>query len=1292
MQQFFFAIYAAHLLLGEVRNMAIDMKKVRELTPNLCEMYDRDSFVVMLKRRGLANMTSYLDAYIHSGWIVPIEVGNKVRFHRGHMLILLRLASINDLHYTAGIENAFDFEDIMSRRAFLCESNAKNVRDDASKIQQLFFWLWSDNASALQPLNAVLAKAIIDLSLDYLDPDGFYENLRIDDGVGTFKLVKDLLAMQSEISEIVSLASSSGLSIPNVQYIFDRKRKYDELSALMLPLQSPFLAVPTRDIMADERLAFIRERNQLLADKKYEELVEFYKSHCYYYESDIACHAALCVCIGHIYGDLIKNSEKAAAAFQEALEYDPANTDAFQEISHHLREAEKWEDLIDLLSNHWDAIDDPQKRCALILECAQIQAFKCQRIRDAIGLYERCAIEGIPGNDFDNLYKIVAGLMEDFTALEKMRVLATLTLHIVNFSQCDKVEALRNKCDVSDDVLGRCFQALIEAGLQSFKGDQPEALDVLCNAITLSPRTNLIDALMYRIASKIHAFNEFQEGVSSLETEAIPSEELSDIWVRIAKVLMRLPNHEMHALEFAEKAVNAYPANNDAIDLCYALAMKDGRLERAFIYATIKAARTKDDKIKEDLESACEEMKLSFEDDEDKLMSAYETLLQFDDVQEDVSRNLRDLMNDLETPKAIDLLQRIETKCISAGMSMFVGELYQCVLERNLSPEQKKSLLERYVGFLLGQDPSKHMDLFVSVHAQLFAMAPSDRLFTMLKQTLKDDTEQLRAWTGLIEDAANHISDSRTLAKIYTTLASCYGEHSLGDLEKEADAYACILRVIPDSVPAFKCCFTAFARLERYFDCTEMCKTFPIEKLSQPERWHYVSKALSFATLRQGDPEAMQFFLTVLAKDNEADIPALLNELVQEAEKDNVDRGQIACFFDIISSNMQGLASVVLKIARANLLALNEANDEVVEILNADLYHEAAAYKVTAFAAPALESLAKSGNDGDLQIVKLWNPELFSAVSAEGECTSEASVKSGSEQTSEVSASIAALVKECAENIGDESFAIVIDNALKTLSSDDATSLCLKLGKLYESNQNLQVAETYYKKAFQYTQSFELLEFYKRVRHFKKALKILSFKLAKAPDSAKNAVKLEMAIVYENMRDFANAIKVMDELIASKSFDKASFIAVLRQKSTCLIQLGDNDTALATLRQASAEADPKTRDEIETDICFLLRETSPDEAKKMQQSLVLRGTVSDKNTLLNACFDMDEGKFTDAEAKLNALIQPDSPMAVSALEQKIRLQQKRGDSDDKIRETALTLSKLAPSNAIAKALLQDAAK
>ena len=169
------------------------------------------------------------------------------------------------------------------------------------------------------------------------------------------------------------------------------------------------------------------------------------------------------------------------------------------------------------------------------------------------------------------------------------------------------------------------------------------------------------------------------------------------------------------------------------------------------------------------------------------------------------------------------------------------------------------------------------------------------------------------------------------------------------------------------------------------------------------------------------------------------------------------------------------------------------------------------------------------------------------------------------------------------------------------------------------------------------------------------------------------------------MRDFANALKIIDELLDSDAFDTPARIALMRQKSTYLLQTNDAKQALATLQQASAAADANLRDEIDTDIAFLLRESDRDAAQKLLDALSQRGVKSEKMTLLTATFDIDEKRYDDAEAKLTSLIRPDEPLAIAALEKLILLKQNRGDDDAQIREVARQLAETPSQNKSSKA-------
>lgn len=1259
------------------------MSIVREHSKFLCETFELDSFSVMLKCRGLEKVIPYIDAYTKAGWISPIEVKNKKRFHRGHLLILLELSRCNVIEYLSGLGDSFDFEDLFSRRAYVCDLKAKNVRDDVEHIERFFEWLWSDNPRSFIPADAVHTKAIIEQMLDAIDPKQFYENLQIPNSDGTYKLVHELITMQSNIEELVGLAASAGMQVTNAAYLFDRKRLMEEIESMMLPVKSHFLAVPNRDMQADERMDFLRERNQLLADRKYSELIDFYEGHSYLYDSDPEKHAELSVCIGYIYGDLLKDSEKAAASFQEALEYDSSNSEAFLEISHHLKEAEKWDELVELQANHWDTIEDVSERCALILDCAQIQAFKCQNINESLVLFERCMLEGHPGNCFDVLYKIIAGLMSENTNLEKMRALVTLTLHITNYSQCDKIEALLQEYSSSTgakEPFGLCLSKLIEAGLQSFKGDQPQALETLREAIGYSSSTNLIDGMLLRIASKMHSVSEFREAIDDLESDSLSSKELSNIWMRIAKVLLKLGNWNEVVLEYAEKAVNSDPENNEAIDICYNIAMRLSRPDRAFIYASLKAARTKNPGLKSEIENTCRELKLSFGDDDEKLMSAYETLLSFDELKDDVSEGIRELMTSVDNEKAISILQRVEAKCMASGMSNFVGELYRLVLERDITTDVKKGLLERYLGCMLGQGPALDMDEFISIHAQRYALGPSDHLFLMFKNTAKDNEDAMIKWTSCLEDAVSDIDDKTRIAKIQMTLATCY-QSFLKDNDKAADAFANLLKVAPDNVPAFKCCFKSFEDLERYFDCVEIAKAFPFDKLSQQERLAYSLKSLSFSVIHLYDTSSMKYFIDIIAKDDENNVFRVLEHITEEAVKNEVEKDQLICFLEKLETDESGLTALAMHLVRAKMLLEESRFDEVVPLLDKETRIQAKKYKLDVKIIELLSKLDK--NDNTLKpVFDIWmsSPEKLSPSSSSD---ASHSVKSSS-------ASIEALVHECAENIEDDSFQMVIDGALKTLSAADQSELCIKLGALYEKNNRMQQAEDYYKRAFASTQSYELLEFYKRSRLFKRAIKIMNFKIQHTPEKEKNTERLELANLYEKSGNFKNAVLVLDDILLHKdTLDKKVIVEIMRKKAADLVVDGKVDEAVAALANASSEIqDPKQREEIDIDRCFLMREATPAEAKKLQQTLILRGAKSEKMSLLGLCFDIDSEKYNEANSKLDMLLKSDNvAIRISALEQKLRMHDKRGDSADLIKETANALLSISPEHPAAKAAL-----
>ncbi|MBQ9243749.1 MAG: hypothetical protein IJ165_11115 [Proteobacteria bacterium] len=1237
------------------------MNTVRAQSTTLCETFDRDGFLAMLKKRDLEAICDHLDDYVETGWINPIEAGNKRRFHRGHMLILLRILSCTDIKYQSALQKNYDFEDIMSRRAYICDLETENVREDAKIINQLFLWLWCNDASAFNVMNAVHTKAVIDISLDRLDPTGVYEGLKRDD-IGTCKLVHDLITMQDEISSIIALASSLGISIPNVPHIFDRKRRLDEIQSLLLPPSSPFLAVPTRDINADDRMKFIKTRNKLLVEKDYKGLVEHYDAHSHLFTCEPLRHAQMCVCLGHIYSDLLNDKAKAAEEFKEALEYDNGNKAAFQEIDRSLRALEKWPELVELLYNYWDSIEDPQKRCAMILDCAQLQAFKCQNIEEAIRLYERCMLEGYPGNDFDNLYKIIAGLMDNNTDLERMRALVTLSLHIVNYSQCDKVMSLRQKFDTSTEPLGSCLSLLIEAGVQSFKGDQPQALETLRDAIVQYPSIDLMEGLLYRIATKLQSFNEFRESINDLDSEALSNADLSDVWMRISKVLLRLPKYDLLALEYAEKASAADPTNNKAIDLCYELSVNASQPERAYIYGSVKAARTQDDDERANLENAIKDYRLAIGNDEGKLLTIYETLLQFGDLNDVVIDGIRDLISSVDDMKAIATLQRVEAKCMAVGMSSFVEELYQSVLERDISLELRKSLLERYLGFLLGQGTNLKLDVFIATHAQLYCLAPSELRLTMFKSTVQDNLDAFRTWTNYLEDGIANIEDRKTVAKIQTTLANCY-QNILHDQDKAAEAYANLLKTAPDNVPAFKCSFSAFERLERYYECIEVAKSFPLDKLSPQERFSYAFKSLTYAFIHLFDTDAIRFFFNLIANDDENMVPAVLTQLLEKAEAANVDKDQILYFLEQLSCNTSKFANATLRLCRAELLVSLDRKEDAASLLGESCYYDV---KGTSLEPRAKDIVKKVVADSDkFRILEdLWLPRQAEPPKAiDMKATSLPSIMAAAKTIQapvEKQSPLDALIHECSEAIDNEEIvAQTIAPALTTLSPADQAYLFTKLAELFEQNKALPQAEEYYKRAFRNSmQVDDLLNFYRRNNLIKKSSKILIKQLPKATGEARKEINLELAQNFNTMHDFENAAARLGDIIETADLERLDKVKYLRQQATYYMAAGKHDDAIQALKLASSESDIRQKEDIDIDTCLLMRITDINEAQKLYHSLTLRGAKSEKMQLLTIGFDIDAKKYDEASAMIDKLLATDNQvLKASLLEEKRRLQE-----------------------------------
>lgn len=1286
------------------------MKSIRERTQALCETFDLESFKAYLSKRGLEKLTLSIDDYVQSGWITPLLIGSKTRFHKGHFVILLRLSRVSQIQYDAGVMMNHDFEDIMLRRSLICDIETADMVDDAKRIEALISWLWSDDIHRFRVKDAVQTKAIIDLTLDQIDPEGFYETLRVDaQSYGDYPVVQDLIAMQAEIAALVGLATSTGSEIPNVQYIFDRFEFYRKVRAILEPLKSPYLVTPTRNMMVDERIEFLKTRNTLMIAGNYQGLVDHYNANLYLFEDDVQRHARLYACLGNIYGQLLDDNAKAAEAFRVALQYEPGNPEAFKNLSHHLREAKDWDALVDLLSNHWDAVDSPQSRGEMITECAKIEAFHRHNIDEAIGLYERCMNDGLHANAFDDIHKIISELMTESSDLSRLRLLTILTTHITNYPQSDKVVALQAKYDNSDDPVARSTSLLIDAGVEGFRGDQIKAVELVREAIIAYSENTLIDGILRFVVAKMPNTSEFNDIMLELESEAFSTEDLAKIWVRIARALFSQPQHSAVAFQYAQHAVVINPNDDRAIELSYQASVDAGRHDRAFVYACLKARRSSNEAQRKLWDSTAKELRLSLNDDE-KLLNSYESLLQYGGEFEGLDEALKELINSMSDGHAIDLLQRVEARCVANGMGKLVSELYASVLEREIELDLKRGLLERFIGFLLGQSQNIERDVFLRTHAQLFALAPSDRLFGMLQNITQDKTDELKQWTKYLHDHATQIDDPVILVRIYTTLADCY-QNTLDDAENAADAYRKILQLEPDNVAIYKNAIANNVKLDRHFECVELSLNFPIEKLSPPDRTAYTQTALEQAFVYLYDQKAIAQLVTRLAKYAEPQILEIIDSVLNQAKVAKVANDQILGLLEHVEADVQGIGALALRIARAECLIQEARLDEAIALLDAETFKNLQKHSRAKDYIPRIvalhPSLEKSNQIKDFE--RIW---IIDEPESEPIPVIPSIAPLPSAETNQAAVGIPPLppppspvipqspaptvnpdkLKKVLDKLEDQEALADLEADIKALPPQEASQVCAQIAAHAEQAGALTMAEAYYKRCFAYTQGVELLDFYKRNRQFKKALKILQFRLAKSPTPyAAISNKLDIAMCYQQINDVDNSLKWLNDVDskAIQELEKAQQLSVIELKAALHTGLSDFDNALQLLQQASQLAEPKHREAIDVDRCLLMRETdNKTDAKKIWQTLILRGLKSDKMQLLNICFDIDAENHDEAENKIENLLASDIPDAIviSTLEQKLRLHTQRGDSADITQKTIVDILALDPNNAYAKGL------
>ena len=183
------------------------MESVRSRCQRLSELFEPASIVAVLNARAIKCSQEQFSHYMRAAGIESYTHNNRPFYHRGHILVAYLMQKASRVYWEPWEHGHCDLEDVMSRRTQLCELHWEYIKLDATIIDRLFRWIWSDDILKFSPADAVHIKSIIDMSLDKIDSSGFLESLQLQsEGVGAYLLVRELLAMQSEISHLLSLA------------------------------------------------------------------------------------------------------------------------------------------------------------------------------------------------------------------------------------------------------------------------------------------------------------------------------------------------------------------------------------------------------------------------------------------------------------------------------------------------------------------------------------------------------------------------------------------------------------------------------------------------------------------------------------------------------------------------------------------------------------------------------------------------------------------------------------------------------------------------------------------------------------------------------------------------------------------------------------------------------------------------------------------------------------------------------------------------------------------------------
>ena len=249
--------------------------------------------------------------------------------------------------------------------------------------------------------------------------------------------------------------------------------------------------------------------------------------------------------------DFLEDPEAAVLAYEEVLDIEPDHKDAFKALRRHYSEAERWEEMQDLLRREMSFAQDEETICELKLGQAEIMARQLEDIHGATDMLED-VLQMAPAMDAavelmealfemdDNLQRRISEILERvYDRREEWDSLARILL-VRRPLAMDNFEAV--------DLLCRA------AVLQEEKlADPLKAFESYREALLLDPGALRIHEAVQRLGQELGAWEETAETWQA----AFEAADEVDLSLR-ARLQMHLAKVYDERLEDAEKAQEAY--------------------------------------------------------------------------------------------------------------------------------------------------------------------------------------------------------------------------------------------------------------------------------------------------------------------------------------------------------------------------------------------------------------------------------------------------------------------------------------------------------------------------------------------------------------------------------------------------------------------------------------------------------------------------------------------------------------------------------------------------------------